>query len=66
MRTTTGGNPYVIGRPLSGGMFRVRAVCFGKLAASFERRADEEIRAVELIIAEKAARPINWRTRFVA
>lgn len=68
MRTASGGNPYVVGSPLMGGMFHVRCVRFGKLAASFERRQHEEIRAVELVIAEKAARPcaVGVRARRVA
>lgn len=56
MRTATGGTPYAIGE-FSRGWFRVRCVRFGKLAASYERRYGEEIRAVKLIVADKKAKP---------
>lgn len=56
MRTATGGTPYAIGERI-GGWFRVRAVRFGKLAASYERRDGEEVRRVELIVSEKKAKP---------
>lgn len=56
MRTATGGTPYAIGE-LSNGWFHIRAVRFGKLAASYERRDGEQIRRVELIVADKKAKP---------
>jgi hypothetical protein len=56
MRLTTGGTPYAIGTPRRRG-FRVRRIMFGKLAASMERRDGEQIRAVKLIVADKASRP---------
>ena len=51
-----GGLPYALGTATKRG-FRVRCVRFGKLMASIERRDGEEIRAVKLIVAEKASRP---------
>jgi len=62
MRTTTGGTPYAIGTMKYGstpysGTFSIRVIRFGKLAASYERRDGEEIRRVELIVADKKAKP---------
>ena len=58
----TGGTPYAIGT-WQGRRFRVRAIRFGKLAASFERRKSEEIRAVKLAVADKPSRPEPVFTR---
>jgi hypothetical protein len=46
MRAAFGGMPYAIGRQMSGngGWFYVRCIRFGLLAASHEKRPDEEIR----------------------
>jgi hypothetical protein len=61
---SAGGTPYAIGkversRNAAGrGRFHVRAIRFGKLAASYERRDGEEIRAVKnLTVADKASKP---------
>lgn len=56
MRVAMGGSPYAIGQ-MSRGRFCVRAIRFGKLGASYERRPDEEIRAVELRVAIKKSKP---------
>lgn len=58
MRAATGGTPYAIGE-FSRGWFRVRCIRFGKLAASYERRYLEEIRAVKLIVSEKKAKAVK-------
>jgi hypothetical protein len=46
MRVITGGTPYAIGKMTKHVGFHVRCVRFGKLAASYERREGEQIRAV--------------------
>lgn len=56
MKTSTGGTPYAIGI-LSNGWFRIRDIRFGKLAASYERRDGEKIRAIELVVSDKKAKP---------
>ena len=56
MITTSGGTPYAIGRP-ERGRFHIRAIRFGKLAASYERRPDEEIRVVTIVAAQNKSTP---------
>lgn len=63
MKTIVGGTPYAIGRVFRG-MFSVRCIRFGKLAASHEKYGDEEIRTVvELSVAEKSSRPCSVHLR---
>lgn len=62
MRVETGGTPYAVGYP-ERGFFRTRCIRFGKLAASYERRPGEEIRAVIMFrVAEKKSRPSKIET----
>jgi hypothetical protein len=56
MKVTTGGTPYAIGRP-EHGRFHVRAIRFGKLAASYELRPGEEIRIVTIVAAQNKSVP---------
>ena len=56
-----GGTPYAIGVMLSNGWFHCRCVRFGKLAASYERRHDEEIRVADIRVAKpaKPSKPLS-------
>lgn len=56
MITTSGGTPYAIGRP-ERGRFDIRAIRFGKLAASYELRPGEEIRIVTIVAAQNKSTP---------
>jgi hypothetical protein len=56
VRWSSGGSIYAIGA-LKGTVFHIRCLRFGKLAASYERRDEEEIRAVTLSVADKPSKP---------
>jgi hypothetical protein len=56
-RASCGGAPYAVGAPTRYG-FRIRRILFGKLAASYERYDGEEIRAVELKVADTPSKPV--------
>jgi hypothetical protein len=62
MIVTTGGYPYAIGSATKRG-FGVHCIRFGLLAASAERRPEEEIRAVKLDVAAKASKPVAVTSR---
>jgi hypothetical protein len=61
MITSAGGTPYAIGKvERSRGRFHLRVIRFGKLAASYERRPGEEIRAItKLVVADTPSRPVT-------
>jgi hypothetical protein len=59
MRSAYGGIPYALGTTSGSGAFQVRCIRFGKLAASYERRYDEEIRAAKIVVSDKAVKPVR-------
>jgi hypothetical protein len=59
MRAAAGGTPYAIGKAGARGWFHLRCIRFGLLAASHEKRTDEEIRRATVTVAEKTSRPVK-------
>jgi hypothetical protein len=62
MRSAYGGIPYALGKTTGSGAFHIRCIRFGKLGASYERRADEEIRAAKIVVSDKACKPLSVTT----
>lgn len=58
MKRAANGQAYAIGHPSRNG-FRVRRVVWGKLMASYELRAGEEIRRAIISVAPNKSRPVT-------
>jgi hypothetical protein len=54
----TGGIPYAIGTEKRG-VFHLRCIKFGKLAASYERRDGEHIYRAMVTLAELPSKPLS-------
>jgi hypothetical protein len=59
MRSAYSGIPYALGKTTKSGAFHVRCIRFGKLAASYARRNDEEILAAKLVVSDKVCKPLS-------
>jgi hypothetical protein len=62
MNVAAGGVPYAIGKEKRG-LFHMRCIRFGKLAASHERRDGEQIYRAMVSLAQLPSKPLSVNAR---